>query len=371
MKQVMGMILGLFLLSCGGPQTAPPAGEAVSVGVMKVTAQPVEARHTFSGTVEPLERVRLSTRLSGWVEGIYAEEGEAVSAGALLVKLRSNDLQARLARAEAGLAAAEAQFQNAEKNLARMEALFKNKSATRKELDDMRTAFIAAQSGKTAAYQTREEVKEMLRYTRLTAPFAGVVTRKMIEVGDLANPGQPVMVVENIDRVKVMAKVPESAVHKLQKGMKVQISIGANLSAPGENTFSGTIAQIFPAADPQSRQFEVNVLLDNPGHRIKSGMFARISMAEAGAPALFVPLRALIQRGQLQGLFLVDEQQRARLRWIRTGRMQNGWVEVLSGLNMGDRVITEKPLNLQDGQPLEVQTGDASSRNPATREVRG
>ncbi len=373
MKLVLGILTAIFLMSCGGDQTATKTDtrEAVPVKTIKIVAQNVGANSSYSGTVEPLERVRLSTRLSGWVEAVFAEEGQAVRKGDLLVKLRSKDVQAKLAQAEAGIAAADAQYENAKRNLARIESLFKNKAATQKELDDMRTTFTTAEAQRTSAYKMKEEVQEMLRYTRLQTPFSGVVTRKMIDVGDLVNPGQPVMEVENVDKVKITAKVPETAVDALKKGMPVNIRIGASQSRTDGKTLVGTIDQIVSAADPMSRQFEVKVLVDNPNHAIKSGMFARISIANSENTALLVPEKAVFKRGQLEGIFIVDSQNKARLRWIRTGKKYNGSVEALSGLKPGDVVIIDYRNRIVDGHPVEISAEKARLSDENSAEVQG
>ena len=375
MKKVLGVLTAIFLVSCGGDQSATKTDtrEAVPVKTIKIAAQNVGASSSYSGTVEPLERVRLSTRLSGWADAIFAEEGQAVRKGDLLVKLRGKDMQAKLAQTEAGIAAADAQYENARRNLTRIESLFKNKAATQKELDDMRTTFTTAEAQRTSAYKMKEEVQEMLRYTRLQTPFSGVVTRKMIDVGDLVNPGQPVMEVENVDKVKITAKVPETAVDALKKGMAVNISIGASQSRADGKTLVGTIDQIVSAADPMSRQFEVKVLVDNPDHAIKSGMFARISIANSENTTLLVPEKAVFKRGQLEGVFIVDAQNKARLRWIRTGRKYDGNVEALSGLKPGDVVIISRPVKLIDGQPVTASfpIGQTSLSGENSAEVQG
>lgn len=373
MKTVFGLILGLLLVSCGGEDAPKQTAfkETVAVSAVKIAAQSVGASSSYSGTVEPLERVRLSTRLSGWVDAIYAKEGQSVQQGAILLKLQNADLQAKLAQAEAGIAAADAQYENAKKNLARIEALFASKAATSKELDDMRTAFTAAESQKNAAHQQKEEVEEMLRYSQLRAPFSGVLTRRMIEPGDLANPGMPLLEVENLDKVKIVAKVPENVIGSLEKGMAVNVSIGANERESGYRNLTGTIDQILPSADPMSRQFEIKVIMDNPGHDIKSGVFARISLSKSTDETLLVPTSAIFKRGQLEGVFVIDSESKARLRWVRTGRKYDNNVEVLSGVNPGDVIVTDLNPQLLDGQPVDVQLKNSPVSNAKNTEVNG
>ena len=141
--------------------------------------------------------------------------------------------------------------------------------------------------------------------------------------------------------VKIVVQVPESEVQNLKVGMPVGIHVQAsNIGANGKSC-AGTIHKIVPAADPMSRQFEMQVLTENPDHRIKSGMFARISVGKSGKSTLVVPGQAVFQRGQLEGLYVVACEIKARLRWIRTGRKYNHLIEIISGLNPGERVVVE------------------------------
>ncbi len=350
------LLIHIVLASCGGNEQAYQDEnlKPVPVSVSRVTMQPVAGINSYSGTVEPLEKVHLSTRISGLVENIYVEEGQAVKKNQLLVKLRSNDLKAKRSQAEATIAEAEVHYQNAGVNLKRIKSLFTKKAATQKELDDMNAMFASAEARRQTAYEMKKEIEALLSYSILKAPFDGWVTRKLVEVGDLATPGQPIMEIENIRQLKIAAKIPETDVANLKIGTKTSIQITSYRAAKSDTSLTGKINQILPAADPRSRQFEIKVLVDNPGQRIKSGMFARISLAGPGNSALLVPKEAIFRRGQLEGVFLVDEQNKARLRWIRTGQDYGARIEVLSGLNPGEVVVTGGTESLFDGQAVEV-----------------
>ena len=156
----------------------------------------VSGAESFSGTIQPLDQVTLSTRISGWVQKVLVEAGESVKTGQVLLKLRSQDLEARLSRTESNIRSAEINYQNAQKDLNRFEALYKQQAATEKELENMRAAFTQAESGLQSARDAKKEITEALRYAELSAVFDGVVSRKMVQPGDLANPGQPLLEIE-------------------------------------------------------------------------------------------------------------------------------------------------------------------------------
>ncbi|NIV94902.1 efflux RND transporter periplasmic adaptor subunit [candidate division KSB1 bacterium] len=348
-------IVVILWLGCGQDEIPEKELEtAVPVKTVQVTVQPIDQELTFTGTVKPMDQVRLSTKIMGWIEEIYFEEGAHVEKGATLVKLRSKEFEAKLAQAKAAISEAEANFKNVKTNLKRIKALYEKKAATQKELDDMQAAFASAQARKNAAEEMKKEVQEMLKYTTLTSPFDGVVTRKMMEVGDLASPGQPILEVENMNRVKIVAKVPESQVELLDTGMPVEVQVRASRKGTNGKSLTNTIDQILPSADPMSRQFDVHVLIDNSERLIKTGMFARIVAGKSGGSAILVPKTAIFRRGQLEGLFTVDSENRAHLRWVRSGVEQDGLIEVLSGVNPGEQVVVEGASGLVDGKKVEV-----------------
>lgn len=352
---ILSFLALVVLVACGGEDLPEKeASKAVRVKTEVAEVQPVDYQTSYSGTAEPVERARLSTKIMGWVEEIRFEEGDAFKKGDVLVRLRSQDLEAKRAQAEAAISAATVHFQNMETNLKRIENLFAKKAATQKELDDMRSAYAAAKAQKIQAEKMKVEVDEILKYSNIRAPFSGIVGRKMVQEGDMANPGMPLLEIENPQKMKIVAKVPENEVGRLQVGMPVWVHVGASqLGTDGKN-IRGKLDKIVPAADPMSRQFDIHVLVDNSDGGIKSGMFARVAVGHEASSALLVPGQAIFKRGQLEGVYVVDAEMKAHLRWIRSGSAYEDQIEVLSGLNPGERVVIEGMSQLADGQSVEV-----------------
>lgn len=358
MKYVFSLIALVMFLSCGGQKEQPAASNSAPARVLVAPVQRsnVGGGKLFTGTVEAARRVTISTRMSGWIAEIPVEKGQRVGRGDLLIRLRDAEVKARVAQADAAIAAARAQFDNAQTNLKRIETLFKEKAATRKELDDMRTAFETARANLEAAQQQKQAALEMLAYTEIRSPIDGVVTRRLAEPGDLANPGQPLLVVEDTRQIKVVATVPETAVQLVEAGSPVQVQI----PSAGSAWLDGRIARLVPGADPQTRQFHLEVLLANPGGEIQSGVFARVKLPTSAEAALLMPRKALFRRGQLEGVYTVQDST-ARLRWIRTGRAEGSLVEVLSGLEEGELVVLEPGQQIRDGQPVVPVTAAPAS----------
>ena len=352
------LILGALAASgCG--KGGEPGHESSGVGSVAVRAvvvntQSAEEPIQYSATIEPAEEANIAGKVMGRVERILVSEGDEVRKGQLLVKLEGGDVRAKLAQAEAGVAEATVHFENAKKNLERFESLFEQNAATQKELDDIRVGYESARARLRGAEEMKREVEELLQYIDVVAPFDGVVTKTHVDAGDLASPGQLIVSLENARRLEVVASVPESQIEQLSIGMPVKIVIPSQSGGVPDQEFTGSIDQIFPTADPGSHQFVVKVFIQNPGGSVMSGMFARLVVSRAVSERLVVPAEAIHRRGQLEGVFIVGDDGRAHLRWIRTGRELGGAVEVIAGLEPGETVVTWSASRIKDSQKVEV-----------------
>jgi RND family efflux transporter MFP subunit len=360
MRRYMALLMLTVMIAsgCGGakePEESAAVGAPVPVEAVRVETQFAEEPIQYSATVEPSEEATIASKIMGRVERVRVSEGESVRKGDLLVKLHGEDVRARLAQARAGVAETTAHFENAKKNLERFEALYDEKASTQKELDDVRMAYESARARLEAAREMELEVEELMRHVEIVAPFDGVVTKTYVDAGDLATPGRPILTIENARQLEIVASVPESQIEHLSIGMPVKIVIPAGASArSSDEILTGTIDQIVPSADPGSHQFEVKAFIANPGGSVMSGMFARLVVSRALTERLMVPSNVIFSRGQLEGLFVVGDDGRARLRWVRTGREIGDMVEVLAGLDPGETVVTESASQLRDGQAVEV-----------------
>jgi len=351
------MVAAGFMTGCGGgetPKVMEDNSEPVPVRTSQVVAETKEEPIVYSAIIEAGDRAEIGTKVMGRVTGVYVKEGDYVKAGQLLVKISSKDIDAKLAQIEAQIAATTANYENARKNYDRFEALYAKKAATEKEMDDVRLAFESAKAQKKAAEEAKNEVEELLRYVRLSAPFNGIVAEKFVAPGDLATPGMPVVVVERTNKLKVTASVPESEIGFLQVGMPVKIIIPGNTMNKNDRVYEAKISQVVPSANMMNHQFKVKVAMPNVDGSIKPGMFARMSISRAKQKTLLVPKSAIFTRGQLEGLFVVNENSRASLRWIRTGRPFGDYIEVLSGIDSGEMIVLEKDAPLRDVQKVKV-----------------
>ena len=328
--------------------------ETTSVKVETARAQSVQIQQeqSFSGTVRGVRRVDLSTKIMGRITQLEVEEGEFVEEGDLLVQIKDDQIKAQHDQVEAQLVEARANLENAETNYNRIKRLFEQSSATQKEYDDMKTRYqMAGAKVKTLEGKLRE-VKDMLDYTTLRAPIDGYVVRKTMEEGDMASPGQPLVTVENTGALEVKASVPESQINLLTRGD----TVGIRVPAADRNSLEGRIVAINPSGNRGSRQFEVKVIFREPGtiKKVKPGMFAELSVARWTQPTVTVDARALIDRGQLTGLYTINDQQEAVLRWVRTGNQSGNHIEILSGISDGETYILTPDGRIHEGQKVEI-----------------
>jgi RND family efflux transporter MFP subunit len=339
----------LTLTSCGSKdkkEQAPEHTIKAQVVPAKVTEYPVQ--YSFSGTLQADKQSNLSTRVMGQVRKVYVKPGQKVNAGDLLIQIRNQDIMAQKAQVEASKVEAQTAFESAEKDLKRFEALYKNKSASEKEMDDIRTNYQMAKARLDAVNQMEQEVEESLRYTSIRAPYRGVITGKFVQEGDMANPGMPLLSIENPGQWEVYARIPENDISRLQLNAPVSVQF---TSVPGLQV-EGTISEINPSSTNTGSQFEAKVLLNTSRTEAKqlySGMFATVNYQKGTQPMILVPKSALVTRGQLVGLYTVSQAGTSLLRWVRTGRSYGDSIEILSGLSDGEQYILSSEGKLIDG----------------------
>jgi len=332
----IGLLAAVFLAGCGkhGEEgAAEAAGPAVPVVVAGVSVQPLWDEEEVVGNVEAAQRAVLSAKVTGVIDAIRVAPGARVERGAVLATIDAREIRARL---DSAVAAQE----QAQKDFARIERLLQSGSSTRQEFDAVNTRLRTADAGLV-------EARTMLQYTEIAAPFDGVVTRKLVEVGDLATPGKPLLEMENSSLLRFECEIPEALVDRVTMGSELPVRVDA---AGAE--LVGKVSEIAPSASAGSRTFLVK--LDLPAaEKLRAGQFGRVRVPVRERPALLVAEGAVVRRGQIESVFVVEDST-ARLRLVKTGRKMNGQVEVLSGLAGGESVVVREAHLLLDGAAVEA-----------------
>ena len=338
-------LLVAFLSACRDGHDEPVATAEPPVADVAVE----EARRTVVpdafeavGTVRPRTRSVLSSKATGEVIALHVREGQAVERGETLVEIDDRDLRAGLARAEAGHGVARATWE-------RYRALLGRRSVSRQEYEEVEARFRAAEADLEAA-------RAALTWARIVSPVDGVVTAKHVDAGALAAPGAPLLTVESADSFRLEALVPESRLDAVATGASATVRV----DAIGED-FGATVAEIVPAADVASRTFLVKLDLP-PDPRLRSGMFGRVRFGSGTLEVLTVPAAALVERGALLAVYVLDETGTARFRLVTRGRSHGDRVEILSGLDAGERIVAADPGRVRDGSPVVSETAALEGR---------
>ncbi len=318
-----------------GREPAPSTGlPTVTVRVQAVESKRRLATEEVVGTVRPKLSAVIAAKVSGTVEAMLVAPGQFVKAGEPLARIDAREIKARLDQTQAVR-------DQVAKDVERFTRLLADKAVTQQEFDSVQARQRIAQAAVT-------EAETMLGYTQIAAPFDGVITRKLADVGDLATPGKPLLEMENPAALRLEADVPEAVFGNLKLGEKLPVRVAA-VAAP----MDGIVSEISPAADPASRTFLVKLDLQAVAG-LRSGQFGRVAIPTSEVQALRVPATAVVQRGQMELAFVVADKT-AHLRLVKTGKRLGDEIEIVSGLEPGELLVSDGTHQLRDGQPVEIK----------------
>jgi len=356
---------GVMIAGCHGGESAATPGTVQSIQARVVESQeqqvPVSLRAT--GTVHARETAVVSAQVMGRIQQVMVREGDNVRAGQTLIVLDDAALRSQVEQAQAGVKAALNMQAAAQSNdalsastLGRYKQLESQKSVSPQEMDEIsRRAEAAAASLEAARAQTdaarAEEsgARTMMSYTRLVAPFAGVVTSRMADPGTMAAQGVPLLQVDQAGALQLDATVDESVIGAIRKGMKLTVEVnGAAATA--------SVAEIVPAADPSSHSFLVKIDLPS-STQTRAGMYGTADFASGARQAILIPRSAVVARGSLSCAYVLDAQGIAQLRSITLGAVQGNLVEVLSGVSSGERLVDSPSDRELAGKRIETSSG--------------
>jgi multidrug efflux system membrane fusion protein len=359
----------LLMTGCASTKPVPQAPQAVQTQRVGVDPAVSGGALRYSAVVEPEAEVRLSFRIPGYVVALKQvrgeggrmrdiAEGDRIGKGTVLVRIRAAEYADRVRQATSQAVAAEALAQKATLDFERATRLYDTQSMTKSDFDTARAQYDATQGQLQAARATTSEAEIALRDTSVAAPFDVDIVDKNVELGSFVGPGSPVLVLAKTDVVKIMIGVPDTALRSITLGQRVDVTVDAF----ADRTFQARISRIASAADPKTRNFEVEIAIPNRDHALKAGMVGSLRLtageADTQQAAPRVPLSAIVQANDgRHGVFIVAASSAgdmARLRPVEIGRVTGTGISVVSGLKTGDEVITTGANLLKDGQHVEV-----------------
>jgi RND family efflux transporter MFP subunit len=368
MKIVLGASLlavtAAMMAGCQGGESASPVIQTAQARVVASQQQQVSVNVRSTGTVHAREMAILSAQVIGRIQQVLVRAGESVRVGQALVVLDDAALRASSDQAQSAVRAAQGQQAAAQTDanlaastLGRYQQLQAEKSVSPQEMDEV-TRRAEAASARLDAMRAQTEAARsqasgaatMLGYTRLRAPFSGVVTARMADPGTMASPGMPLLQIDQSGALQLQTTVDESAISAIRKGMKVQVTI----DGAGPTALTGTIAEINAAADPASHSFLVKIDLPSSG-QLRAGMYGTAEFANGLRQAILIPRSAVVSRGSLAFAYVLDSRGLAQLRSVTLGAAQGNLVEVLSGISAGEKLVDTPADRDLAGKRIEVQ----------------
>jgi multidrug efflux system membrane fusion protein len=378
-NQLIVIASAVWLAGCSketAKRETPPPVQPVAVRVAAVASESWSGIYEATGTVRARTVATLSSKVLGYVQQVNAREGEHVRTGELLIVIEARDLDAASRKAELGrsevqtsipeadyaMAGARANLELAQVTFKRVQDLASKKSLTTQEFDEASARVKAAQANYDMARSRRTQLDSRLAqaeqeirtadiardYTKIAAPFPGLVTVKSVEAGNLATPGAPLLTLEQDGAYRLEASVDESKVPAVRLGQVVEVALDAIA-----RKVTARVSEIVPSVDAASRAYTVK--LDLPAiPELRTGMFGRACFPQSARTLLTVASAAVVHRGQVQQVF-VAENGAAHIRMVTLGQGERDSVEVLSGLSAGEKVVAPVPADLRDGSPLEIR----------------
>ena len=374
-RHVTGLVLGLMILLFGcedfnsNNKIQPPASSGNELRTVRVAAV---KRTDFSvpifvtGTILPQYESKIGPKISGTLEAVYVDEGDEVTKGQILAKLDQENILIGKRQCEAAVRVAQAQLKEAQlqeanlrKEKARLANLHEKRAISQQRYDDIVTAhsmavtrleILAAQI--VSCKENLAMAEQKLNDSVIRAPFSGIIVKRLVNRGEYVTTMPPTVlfVIVNIDKVETEVTLPEVHLARVVKGNRVEITVDVY---PGVQ-FEGEISTINPLVDPVSRAFTVKIEIPNTGHRLKAGMFARVTLyPTVHAGALVVPFKTVVQRDSKTGVFVIDGD-RARFRPVTTGITDENEVEVIDGLAQGEEVISDGHYGMADNTRVQV-----------------
>jgi RND family efflux transporter MFP subunit len=366
---VVIMTAGAVMTGCSSHERIEQPPQGVQARLIQPHSSSGDAGLRFSAVVMPDSQVPLGFRIPGYVVALKQVrgenggmrdigEGDAVSQGTVLVRIRPAEYEEKVHQASSQVEAAEAAAQRATLDFERAKRLYDSQSITKPDFDAAKAKYDATQAEVRAARAGTSEAQIALRDTSLVAPFNGDIVKKNVELGAFVGPGSPLLSIAKTDTVKIVIGVPDTTVRSLKLGQPVEVSVDAFPN----RTFRARISRMASAADPTTRNFEVEVAIPNRDHMLKVGMigslqFANVSDVKQDA-SVMIPLSSIVQaRDGKYGVFVVSQSgtgETAQLRPVEIGTVNGTDITVVSGLAIGDRIVTDGANLLKDGQPVEV-----------------
>jgi multidrug efflux pump subunit AcrA (membrane-fusion protein) len=386
------LLLAILVVGCAEKPKSAAGPQPVAIRILKAAYEPVPDVLEVPGSVEPRNRIVLSSQINGFVREVRVRAGDSVRAGQVLITLDARETESQRDAARASIEEAKAALEEArrsaqaaasmrasaqaaavlaESTFQRYQKLFADRSVSAQELDeararrDMAAADLAAkelmetaagdrprqlEARITQANAQSRRAEVLVSWTVVSAPSAGRVVERRADPGSAIFPGSPLLVLESITKPQVLAEIPSTRSGLLRAGLEVRVK----REGPASSEVTGRVSEIIPHSDPATHSLRFKVDLPDD-FAAPSGTFVKVGIPAGDRRALLVPQKAVRETGQLTGVFVADSSSIARFRLVKLAVYASGRAEVLAGVEPGERIVEDPGDRVFEGTPLEIR----------------
>jgi RND family efflux transporter MFP subunit len=319
---LLAVLPGANVIAAAGPVTVTVGAES---GMME---------RMLDGTVEAVHQATISAQTTGRVTEIKVDVNDYVPAGAIVLRLRSTEQVAGLSQAQAALEEATARASEAQTRYDRIRDMYSRQVVAKATLDEATAARDAAAARLVAARAGLDAAREGVSYTEIRAPYAGVVTQKLVQVGETVAPGTPLISGASLDALRVIVEIPQSILEQVRAQRKAAVYFDGR-------RIESTAITFYPSAAPQTNTFRARIDLPQELQGLAPGMFVKVGFVTGESQRLLVPRSAIVERSEMRAVYVVAPDGRVSLRQVRLGRASSDRVEILAGLVAGEKVAVD------------------------------
>lgn len=351
---ILSTILLFAFSSCNSNKKATHKHESIAVEAMTPMSKQ-QKEFISSGSIKANTMAQIGTRMMGYVNEVHVKKGQSVKKGQLLVSISDEELQAKKHQAEAMIKQAEEAYKIAQRDQERFARLLAQKSISQKEYENIHLQYKAMESKLQMAIQMRKEVEAHRKYTKIHAPFSGIITATFIKKGSLASPGHPLITLEKKGEKIIETQVNVKAIQLLQKGDTAIVFVKAT-----QQRFQSIIIERSESSTTTGGRYNITLSIpEKYQSRLLSGMHVEITYT---APSLhtqissiWLPQKAIVSQGGLKGVYSISSGGQALLHWVRLGKRKGKWVEILSGVDLKDKIIINSLHRIQNGTAVHLK----------------
>ncbi|MDH5737291.1 MAG: efflux RND transporter periplasmic adaptor subunit [Gammaproteobacteria bacterium] len=332
------VLASLLATGCSESDQAPASQpfSASGLDTALIERKSVAEEIFFDGTLEALHQSTVASETNARVMEVPFDVDDRVEKGQVIVRFRNTDQSALLSRAEAALSEAQARLTNDKMEYERAEKVFAKQLVSKAQLDSLKAAYDASEARVRAAQAEVRRAKEQLEHTVIRAPYSGLVVERHIEVGETATMGQPLMTGLSLEHLRAVVDIPQNHIAPLRQHRKARVIL------PNGQSVEASDIRIPPTANPESHSFRVLVDLPAGELGVYPGTLIKVAFVTGSVERLTAPLQALIQRGEVTGLYVIKDNERIVFQYVRTAsKTRDGLVTLVSGAQPGQRVALD------------------------------